>query len=142
MSTSATIKEKGTWIRFGLLPFYIRPMTLGQIWEIGELVEKCDVIELEGRFNAIEEILKHSKDLRLLQKVVVKAVFRSGLLRFLLGWYIKRKTTMGVYGKVISYCAESFNAPFFFQSMTFLRGSKQATMNTREAQVHGASSEE
>lgn len=137
--TSSVLTEKGTWVRFGLIPFYIRPLTLAQIWEIGELIQKCNAVELQGSFNPIEKMLKSHKDLRFLQKVVVKAVFRGSVARFLLGWYITKKTTMKRYNQVINFCAQSFEAPFFFQSMTSLRGLKQVTMNTREVPRPGAS---
>ena len=81
-------------------------------------------------------------DLKHLQNIVVKAVFRSSIARFLFGWYIRKHTTMKVYKRVISFCAKSFDAPFFFQSLTFLRGAKKVTMNTHEAQVRGGLSEE
>lgn len=136
-STANTFSEKGTWIKFGCIPFYVRPMTLKQIWEIGELVNKCNIIELQGQFNAIEQLLKHSDDLKKIQKVVATAVFRSRLMRFLLGWYLIKKTTMSKYQEVITYCAKSFEAPFFFQSMISLRGAKKVAMNTHEAQAHG-----
>lgn len=122
MSTSATIKEKGTWIRFGLLPVHLKPLTLAQIWEIGELVNTCEQLDIQGTFNGIEKMLSMHKDIRVLQKVVIKAIFRSSIARFLFGWYIAKKTTMTRYNEVITFCAQSFNAPFFFQSMTFLRG--------------------
>ena len=140
--TSSVMTEKGTWVRFGLIPFYIRPLTLAQIWEIGELIQECKAVELQGSFNPIEKMLESHKDLHFLQKVVEKAIFRGSVARFLLGWYIRKRTTMKRYKQVITFCAQSFDAPFFFQSMTFLRGAKRVTMNTREAQVHGASSEE
>lgn len=126
----------------GCLPFRMKPLTLNQIWQIGELVQKCDKIDLQGEFYAIERMLESYTDIKILQDVVVKAIFRGSLARFLLGWYIRKKTTMKTYQRVISFCAMSFNAPFFFQSMTFLRGARRVTMNTREAQVLGDSLEE
>ncbi len=140
--TSAVLTEKGIWVRFGFIPFYIRPLTLAQIWEIGELIQQCKAVELQGSFNPIEKMLESHKDLHFLQKVVIKAIFRGSVARLLLGWYIRKRTTMERYKRVITFCAKSFDAPFFFQSMTFLRGAKRVTMNTHEAQVHGDSSEE
>lgn len=142
ISTEETFSEKGIWIRFGLLPVHLKPLTLAQIWEIGELVNTCEQLDIQGTFNGIEKMLSMHKDIRVLQKVVIKAIFRSSIARFLFGWYIAKKTTMTRYNEVITFCAQSFNAPFFFQSMTFLRGSAKQTMNTREVQVHGGSSEE
>lgn len=136
-STSEVITEKGAWCLFGWLPFRLRPLTLSQIWEIGEIVQQCDKLDLQGEFYAIERMLSAYKDLKHLQDIVVKAVFRGSVARFLFGWYIRKHTTMNVYRRVISFCAKSFDAPFFFQSLTFLRGAKKVTMNTREAQVHG-----
>lgn len=136
--TSSVLAEKAIWVRFGLIPFRIRPLTLAQIWEIGEKVQECKQLEVEGRFNAIEKMLSAHQDIRTLQKIVVKAVFRSSVARFLFGWYIRKHTTMKRYKQVISFCSQSFNAPFFFQSLLFLRGAKQVTMNTHEATRHGA----
>lgn len=141
-STSEVINEKATWCLFGWLPFRLKPLTLSQIWEIGELVQKCDKLDLQGEFYAIERMLAAHGDLKHLQNIVVKAVFRSSIARFLFGWYIRKHTTMKVYKRVISFCAKSFDAPFFFQSLTFLRGAKKVTMNTHEAQVRGDLSEE
>lgn len=141
-TTANALCEKGVWIRFGLIPFRLKPLTLAQIWEIGENVQECKQLDIEGKFNAIEKMLSAHQDVKTLQKIVVKAVFRSSIARFLFGWYISKHTTMNRYKQVISFCAQSFNAPFFFQSMTFLRGAKQVTMNTREVQVRGDSLEE
>lgn len=140
--TSDVLTEKGVWIKFGLLPLHIKPLNLSQIWEIGEIVSKCEVVELSGKFNAIEKMLAYHDELKNLQEIVIKAVFRGSVARFLLGRYIKSKTTMNVYKQIIAFCAQSFDAQFFFQSMTFLRGAKEVTMNTREAQVRGGSLEE
>lgn len=134
--------EKGTWVRFGLIPFYIRPLTLAQIWEIGELIQKCKAVELQGSFNPIEKMLESHKDLHFLQKVVEKAIFRGSVARFLLGWYIRKRTTMKRYKQVITFCAQSFDAPFFFQSLISLKGARQMTMNTAEATARGHSLEE
>ena len=140
--TSEVIKEKGIWVMFGCIPIRIKPLTLSQIWEIGEIVSKCEVVELNGKFNAIEKMLSYHEELKHLQEIVIKAVFRGSVARFLFGRYIKHKTTMNVYKQVVAFCAQSFDAPFFFQSMTFLRGAKEVTMNTREAQARGDLSEE
>lgn len=141
-STANTISEKSIWVLFGWVPFRMKPLSLEQIWQIGELVQKCNKIDLQGEFYAIERMLESYKDIKILQDVVVKAIFRGSLARFLFGWYIRKKTTMKTYQRVISFCAMSFNAPFFFQSMSFLRGALKVTMNTREAQAHGDSLEE
>lgn len=136
-STAAVFGEKPTWMMFGWLPVRIKPLTLHQIWEIGELLCQCEQMDSQGQFNAIEKMLAAHADLRLVQKVVVKAIFRTSIARVLFGWYIRRLTTMKRYRKVIEFCATSFDAPFFFQSMIFLRGAKRIVTNTHEAQAHG-----
>ena len=143
MKTTETISERGIWVRFGLLPVYVKPMVLAQIWAIGETLQKCKELDIEGRFNAISKMLSMHEDIRIIQKVVVLAVFRSSIARFLLGWYIRKHTTMERYKRVVEFCAASFNAAFFFASMSFLRGAKRTTMtHTQQATVHGDSSEE
>lgn len=129
-STATAFTESGTWVKFGWIPFRLRPLTLAQIWEIGEEVSKCGMLDLAGSFNAIEVMLSRHEDVRRLQRVIVIALFRSRAMRRLLGWWVRRTTTMARYERVIDFCARSFSAPFFFRSMTFLRGAKDVTTNT------------
>ena len=136
-STADALTERGEWVRFGWFPVRMRPLTLAQIWEIGEEVSKCGQLDLDGRFNAVEEMLSRHADIRRMQRVVVVALFRSRAARALFGWWVHRTTTMERYERVINFCARSFSAPFFFQSMTFLRGAKDVTMNTRGVQARG-----
>lgn len=105
--------ERGTWVKFGWIPFRLRPLTLAQIWEIGEEISKCGMLELTGTFNAVEVMLSRHEDVRRLQRVIIIALFRSRVMRRLCGWWIRWNTTMERYERVIDFCARSFSAPFF-----------------------------
>lgn len=137
--TTDVLTEKPIVVRFGLLFFVIRPMTMAQIYEIGAIVEKTEGIDLDGDFNPIVKMLESYKDVKHCSDVIVTMIFRSRIMRKLLGWYIKKHLTMERYRKIIEFGALSFQAAFFLTSFTFLKGTKEVTKptNTAKATVHG-----
>lgn len=142
--TSDVLTEKPIIVRFGLLFFVIRPMTMAQIYEIGAIVEKTEGIDLEGDFNPIVKMLESYKDIKVCSEVATTMVFRSRWMRKLFGWYIKRHLTMARYQKIIEFGAITFRAAFFLTSFSFLKGTKEVTKmtNTAAATAHGDSLEE
>ena len=142
--TSDVLTEKPIIIRFGLLFFVIRPMTMAQIYEIGAIVEKTEEIELEGDFNPIVKMLESYKDIKACSDVATTMVFRSRWMRKLFGWYIKNHLTMARYQRIIEYGAITFRAAFFLTSFSFLKGAKEVTKttNTAAATARGGSLEE
>lgn len=131
--TSDVLTEKPIIVRFGLLFFVIRPMTMAQIYEIGAIVEKTEGIDLEGDFNPIVKMLQSYKDIEVCSKVIVVMAFRSSWMRKLFGWYIKHHLTMERYQKIIEYGAITFHAAFFLTSFSFLKGTKEVTKTTNTA---------
>lgn len=142
--TSDVLTEKPIVVRFGLLFFVIRPMTMAQIYEIGSIVEKTEGLELEGDFNPIVKMLESYKDIKICSEVACVMMFRSIWMRKLFGWYVKHQMTMARYQKIIEFGAITFRAAFFLTSFSFLKGTREVTKmtNTAEATARGDSLEE
>lgn len=140
--TADVITEKPMWIRFGLLYFLMKPMTMAQIYEVGAIVEKTEGIDLKGEFNPVVEMLSRYEDVNTCSQVAVTMLFRSRIMRKVFGRYVRHNMTMTHYKRIIEFGAITFQAGFFLTSFTFLRGAKETTKmtNTAEAIVHGDSS--
>lgn len=139
-----TISEKPRFIRFGIIPFMVRPATLTQIWEVGALVQDMNYTEMHGRVNTLQVLLESHNDVRLCSQLVIILVFRSKLMRILLGWYVRHHLNVSRFKEVVNFMAVSFNATFFLTTFIFLKGTRQITTptNTQEATARGDSSEE
>ena len=133
--TSDAITEKPMSIRIGLLLFVLRPMTMAQIYEIGALIENNEGLDLKGEFNPIVEMLSRYKDIKTCSDVSILMLFRSRIMRKMLGWYVRHNLTMDKYQKIIEYGAMTFKAAFFLTSFSFLKGTKEATKTTNTAGV-------
>ena len=123
-----TLSEKGIWIRVGFLPFRLRPITLAQIYEMGAIANdiNADGLEEKKKIKILAETIAHYNDARIMSKVFVICLFRSLLMRFLFGWYIRHNLTMREYEKLITFESTSFNINFFLTSIIFLK--KTTTM--------------
>ena len=133
-----TLSEKGIWIRIGFLPFRLRPITLAQIYEMGAIANdiNADGLEEKKKIKILAETIAHYNDARIMSKVFVICLFRSLLMRFLFGWYIRHNLTMREYEKLITFESTSFNINFFLTSIIFLK--KTTTMtNPNQTTVHG-----
>ena len=133
-----TLSEKGIWVRVGFLPFRLRPITLAQIYEMGAIANdiNADGLEEKKKIKILAETIAHYNDARIMSKVFVICLFRSLLMRFLFGWYIRHNLTMREYEKLITFESTSFNINFFLTSIIFLK--KTTTMtNPNSTTAHG-----
>ena len=133
-----TLSEKGIWVRVGFLPFRLRPITLAQIYEMGAIANdiNADGLEEKKKIKILAETIAHYNDARIMSKVFVICLFRSLLMRFLFGWYIRHNLTMREYEKLITFESTSFNINFFLTSIIFLK--KTTTMtNPNLTTAHG-----
>ena len=133
-----TLSEKGIWVRVGFLPFRLRPITLAQIYEMGAIANdiNADGLEEKKKIKILAETIAHYNDARIMSKVFIICLFRSLLMRFLFGWYIRYNLTMREYEKLITFESTSFNINFFLTSIIFLR--KTTTMtNPNPTTAHG-----
>lgn len=129
--TTDTLSERGKFIRIGLLPIYTRPLTLLQVEEIGEVVEgmserkDTDVV-------TTSEVFKHAEDARALGEALVISLFRSRIMRLLLGGYVKKRLDSGTMEKCVAHMKNTFDYAFFFAATVFLRGMKRAKEEERK----------
>ena len=133
-----TLSEKGIWIRIGFLPFRLRPITLAQIYEMGAIANdiNADGLEEKKKIKILAETIAHYNDARIMSKVFVVCLFRSLIMRFLFGWYIRHNLTMREYEKLITFESTSFNINFFLTSIIFLKKTTTITNpNTTTAQA-------
>ena len=133
-----TLSEKGIWVRGGFLPFRLRPITLAQIYEMGAIANdiNADGLEEKKKIKILAETIAHYNDARIMSKVFVICLFRSLLMRFLFGWYIRHNLTMREYEPLITFESTSFNINFFLASIIFLK--KTTTMtNPNPTTAHG-----
>ena len=133
-----TLSEKGIWIRIGFLPFRLRPITLAQIYEMGAIANdiNADGLEEKKKIKILAETITHYNDARIMSKVFIICLFRSLLMRFLFGWYIRHNLTMREYEKLITFESTSFNINFFLTSIIFLKKTTMMT-NPNPTTAHG-----
>ena len=133
-----TLSEKGIWIRIGFLPFRLRPITLAQIYEMGAIANdiNADGLEEKKKIKILAETIAHYNDSRIMSKVFIICLFRSLLMRFLFGWYIRHNLTMREYEKLITFESTSFNINFFLTSIIFLKKTTMMT-NPNPTTAHG-----
>ena len=139
-----TISEKSALVWFGIFPILIRPLTLAQIYDIGAVVERMGVIDIDGEFNPVVKMLQQYKEIKECTDIVKICCFRKRWKRKVFGRIITSNLTMMRYKQVIEVAALSFGAAFFLTSFTFLKGTKEVTKrtNTDEATASGDSLEE
>ena len=133
-----TLSEKGIWVRIGFLPFRLRPITLAQIYEMGAIANdiNADGLEEKKKIKILAETIAHYNDARIMSKVFIICLFRSLLMRFLFGWYIRHNLTMREYEKLITFESTSFNINFFLTSIIFLKKTTMMT-NPNPTTAHG-----
>ena len=96
----------------------------------------ADGLEEKKKIKILAETIAHYNDARIMSKVFVICLFRSLLMRFLFGWYIRHNLTMREYEKLITFESTSFNINFFLTSIIFLK--KTTTMtNPNPTTAHG-----
>lgn len=141
--TIDTITEKGRFLLIGALPLYVRPLTLSQVIEIGEITSNMS--ELDADFdlsNIYKSIFDNTVETECVQEVALIALFRSRMIRKLLGWYVKSVMSTKTLKKCMEVIHETFDFAFFFETSIFLRGMRQITRGKKEEIHHGESSEE
>ena len=124
-----TLTEQSKWLRVGLLPLKIRPLTLGQIYEMGQYTCELEGLgqNMKKRINVLGEMLSRHDSARVMQKVFLVCAFRSRLMRVLFGWYIKHRLTAKCFKDMLDIVALSMDANFFLTSIIFLQRTTQIT---------------
>lgn len=120
--TADTLLERSVWVRIGLLPIRLRPLTLGQIYEMGQFT--CEMndegIDPKKRIVASAEMLSRYDNAPLMQEVFMVCAFRTPWIRRVFRRYILRRLTVGKFQKAIEVITNSYTANFFLTSIIFL----------------------
>jgi hypothetical protein len=129
---SDTVTERGVWVRIGVLPFYIKPMTLAQLYTIGATIQHISVPDWgeDEKINVVAEMLNRYRDAHLCSRFAVQMIFRSPIMRIVFGAYIRHNLTIDKYAQIIRFGTQSIDPAFFLTNITFLKGVKAVTKMT------------
>jgi len=141
--TADVLTERSYWIFVGLLPIRLRPLTLGQIYEMGEYINDLDSknLDLRSKLNVTAEMLAKYKNAPLMQEVFLVAAYRRRWKRRLFRRYILKRLTVGKFQKVMDVITNAYTANFFLTSIIFLHQTKPMT-EPKQTTVRGQQSEE
>lgn len=138
-----TLSERSKWMRVGLMPIKIKPLTLSQIYDMGAAGNDVngDDLQTDEKVNIIGVLMKHAKDAKAMQDIFLVCAFRKKWKRWLFGHYLRSRLTVKHFNILLSIIATTFNANFFLTSIIFLSQTKIIT-NPSQTTPHGQSSEE
>ncbi len=141
--TADALTERTVWTHIGLLPIRLRPLTLGQIYEMGEYVDKMegDGLELEKKFNMAAEMLARYKSAEMMQETFLICAYRRRWARRLFRGYILHRLTIRKFQKALAVITDAFSANFFLTSIIFLHKTKPMT-EPKQTTHHGQPLEE
>lgn len=126
---SDTLNERCEIIRVGILRIKVRPLTLGQIYEIGAAA--CDInakdLQYKDKVRVVAEMIAHYNDAKAMQEIFLICAYRNRWLRKLFRRYILHRLTVKKFQDLISIISKSFDANFFLTSIIFLSQTKQVT---------------
>lgn len=123
------LSERSKWIRVGLIPIKIRPLTLSQIYDMGAAANDVngDDLQTEDKVNIIAVLMKHAKDAKAMQDVFLVCAFRKKWKRWFFGRYLRNRLTVEHFNILLTIIATTFNANFFLTSIIFLSQTKIVT---------------
>lgn len=129
--TADALTESSSWMRIGWLPIRLRPLTFGQIYEMGEFVENLQAEGLDlnndKRFNIVAEMLARYESAPLMQEAFMIAAYRRRWARKLFRNYILKRLTIRKFQPVLGVITDSYAANFFLTSIIFLHQTKPIT---------------
>lgn len=121
--TAEVLTEKSLWMWVGFLLLHIKPLTLGQIYEIGTFT--CDIesenLDLRRRIVPSAEMLMRYKSARQMQEIFLICAFRKRWKRWLFRHYILPRLTVAKFKKALDVVTDPCTANFFLTSIIFLR---------------------
>lgn len=117
------INEKGKWLKVGWIPFYVRPMTYGQIADLSAEVSQLSSLDSDVDGGSMLSIaMKRGKDFAQLVNVAGVAMFRNKWLRRFFSGYLRRHLATKHYKKLQELIFTSVDPAFFLQTIIFLKG--------------------
>lgn len=136
--TVEAFAERPIIVFFGCIPFIVRPITLTQIWEIGNVVKDMAQIErekIEKIMSDVAAVLSYSNEGVNIGNIIVLFMFRSSWMRWLFGSYVKKRLTVKRHKKIQNFMARTMDPAFFLSTIIFLRGIAELTKPTNTAEV-------
>lgn len=128
------IKERGFWMRIGRIPFYVRPVTYGQIVDLSAEVSAMEEARMpEHEYDIFNHVLKIGGNGRHIARVAAIVLFRSAFMRFLLGGYVRKHLTVAKYKRLSEFITASMDPAFFLSTTIFLKGLNQTAPTTTTA---------
>lgn len=129
MRVADALHERGRWVRVGLLPVYMRPVTYGQIIDMRVFLSDLEPFSVPDKNNLFRSVFAHTELLEVKMNVVVVAMFRKHWMRKLLGGYVRRRITDGVFKRVEEFLSDCIDPVFFCVSTIFLAGMRDPKMS-------------
>ena len=138
-----TLTERSVWMRIGLLLIRLRPLTFGQIFEMGEFVNDMDGndIDTKALLNATAAMLKKHGNAPLMQEIFLISAFRRRWKRRLFRRYIFKRLTVRHFQKAMEIITNAYTTNFFLTSIIFLSQTKPMT-EPKPTTARGQQSEE
>lgn len=120
--TADALTERTVWMRVGLLPIMLRPLTLGQIYEMGGYVNDMEVGETMQKksFNYVAEMLSKYRNAPLMQETFLVCAYRRRWKRWVFRRYILKRLTVRHFQKAMEVITNAYTANFFLTSIIFL----------------------
>lgn len=131
------IGERPIIIWFGLLPFFVRPITYNQIWDIGGITQSLPTLtqdKVQGLLD-VSATLEFHAEAKKKADIAVLTMFRSSWMRWLFSGFVKKRLTVNRYKKLQNYMAKTMDAAFFLHTIIFLKGLSEVTKTTNTAEV-------
>lgn len=123
------LSERSHWLRIGWLLIRFRPLTLSQIYDMGEAANDINGEDVKDKKfdNFFVPLMNHAKDAKAMQDVFLVCAYRKRWKRWLFGRYIKNRLTEKHFNYLLNIIATTFNANFFLTSIIFLSQTKMMT---------------
>lgn len=120
------IKERGIWVKIGWIPFYIRPITYGQIVDLSAEVSTMQEAAIpEHEYDVFNHMLKIGGNGEQIARIAVIALFRSSFMRLLMRRYVRKHLTVAEYKRISEFVTLSMDPAFFLSTTIFLKGLDQ-----------------
>lgn len=129
-----TLAERGRWMRIGILPIHLRPLTLLQVQEISEQLSEIDEVQrqLEEKDYQMAScyFFKNPNSVKRMINAIVCSMFRGKVARLLFGGYVRRRLTSDNFKPAFANINAAFDYNFFLVSLIFLQGTTRKMEKT------------
>ena len=127
--TADVLTEKTRFMLVGWLPILLRPLTLGQIYEMGEFINEVDSdgLDFNEKVYPIAEMLARHTNAIQMQQIFMVGAYRRRWKRWLFRRYILHRLTIRHFDEMMNIILDAHTANFFLTSIIFLSQTKPMT---------------